>query len=301
MKIFSVILLMSFHVFLCAEGRLVQIDETQKLWVQQHGSGSPTIILINGGGDTIDTEWIGIIPKLSKVSSVLAYDRAGQVKSLGPSDIKTPRAAKEIVAQLRMLLSKLEIKPPYILVAHSSGGLYAQYFARNYPDDVKGLVMINGNLPAEQLPERDPKLSRKMVKFINQYNQAHEAKMKAQYEKVLKQIHGAPTIKQNAQIAYSLEVMGKKESIEQIIQSPPLSKDLELAVLVSGKFPPEIAMQRHFSEEVPGSTFRIFPNAGHYIQKDKPGAVIKIIEAVVQKIRAMNPVTPQTLPNRPAI
>jgi pimeloyl-ACP methyl ester carboxylesterase len=35
------------------------------------------------------------------------------------------------------------LPPPYVLVGHSLGGLYMQYFARRYPMDVQGLVLVD--------------------------------------------------------------------------------------------------------------------------------------------------------------
>src|SRR5690349_6305961 len=109
---------------------LVNIGKQNKIWVEQCGSDSPSIILLNGGGDTIDTEWTKIVPKLCKISSVIAYDRPGQIKSPGLKDMTTLRTAKNVIAELRLLLSTLQIKPPYILVVHSISGLYGQYYAR---------------------------------------------------------------------------------------------------------------------------------------------------------------------------
>lgn len=266
-----------------ALGKLININGTTTLWVEQYGSGKPTVILINGGGDSIDTEWTNIIPALSKVTSVIAYDRPGQGQSPASLDMKSPRAAKEIVATLCDLLFKLKVKPPYMLVAHSIGGLYAQYFARNYPNEIVGLVTINSNLVAEQNPKKVSWLSPSSVQEIIQYNNHHEKKLKQQLATTLKNIHGNPTKEQAAQIEYSLEVMGKRSSIQQIQHSPPLSKNLILADLVSGNNAIEIKMHKEFSGEVPNAIFKIFPNSSHYIQNDDPKAVINIIMQVIER------------------
>src|SRR3990167_10447888 len=92
---------------------LIVLNKNTKLWVQQYGLGKPTVILINGGGDTIDTEWTKIIPLLSKMTSILAYDRPGQIKSTPLPNMK-PVTAKSVVFSLRQLLTKLNIKPPYM-------------------------------------------------------------------------------------------------------------------------------------------------------------------------------------------
>jgi pimeloyl-ACP methyl ester carboxylesterase len=47
------------------------------------------------------------------------------------------------VAELRAELRRQNVKPPYVLVGHSLGGLYMQYFARNYREEVAGLVLVD--------------------------------------------------------------------------------------------------------------------------------------------------------------
>jgi imidazolonepropionase-like amidohydrolase/pimeloyl-ACP methyl ester carboxylesterase len=283
-KLMAAIFLSMFSMEAYAIGKLVTTDSGEKLWVEQYGSGKPTIILINGGGDTIDTEWRKIIPALSKTTSVIAYDRPGQLKSPGLKDITTPRTAKDVISSLRALLMKLRIDPPYILVAHSIGGLYGLYYAKNFPDEITGLVMINGNLVAEQFPENVKWLSPKMRAFIQQEDAAHVLKLKKQLEEIVKNIHNKPTDQQSEQIEYSLEVIGKKESAKQVMNSPNLSNELVLVVLSSGSFSVEKRMQKEFSQEVPNAIFKKFPNSSHYIQNDNPGDVIKIVRDIVERI-----------------
>jgi hypothetical protein len=53
-----------------------------------------------------------------------------------------------VAANLDALLAAAGVKPPYVLVAHSSGGVYDRIFAGRYPTDIAGLVMLDGQ-PAE--------------------------------------------------------------------------------------------------------------------------------------------------------
>ena len=73
-------------------GSFVDIDH-HKIWVEQYGKGSPAVIFLNGGGDTI-RQWNNIIPVISKHTTVVAYDRQG----LGESELSNlkPRTAKEL-------------------------------------------------------------------------------------------------------------------------------------------------------------------------------------------------------------
>ena len=82
--------------------------------------------------------------------------------------------------------------------------------------------------------------------------------------------------------------MGKEKSVEEVMHLPVLSKNLKLAVLVSGTYPLEIKLQKEFSEQVPNAIFKQFPHAGHYIQNDDPRAVIKIINVIITRIKNNN-------------
>ncbi|WP_263569238.1 alpha/beta fold hydrolase [Roseateles oligotrophus] len=81
---------------------------------------------------------------VSKPWALFAYDRPG----IGRSEAtERPRDGRQIVADLRELLQQKGHKPPYLLVGHSLGGLYMQLFARQYPSEVKGLVLVDSLYP----------------------------------------------------------------------------------------------------------------------------------------------------------
>ncbi|MCV2359674.1 alpha/beta hydrolase [Paucibacter sp. TC2R-5] len=83
-------------------------------------------------------------PGSAKAWSLFAYDRPG----IGRSEAtERPRDGRQIVADLRELLQQQGHKPPYVLVGHSLGGLYMQLFARQYPSEVKGLVLVDSLYP----------------------------------------------------------------------------------------------------------------------------------------------------------
>ncbi|MGA8689305.1 MAG: alpha/beta hydrolase, partial [Methyloceanibacter sp.] len=54
-----------------------------------------------------------------------------------------PRSAGDIVADLRALLVAAGVRPPYVLVGHSFGGLVVRLFASTVPDEVVGLVLVD--------------------------------------------------------------------------------------------------------------------------------------------------------------
>jgi hypothetical protein len=117
------------------------------LYADIRGEGSPTVIFESGGGDESDA-WKLVQPEIAKITRTLSYDRAG----LGKSDRSPlPRTSREQVRELRALLDKAEVKPPYIFVANSYGAFISSIFANTYPDLVAGVVFVDGT--NEKLPE----------------------------------------------------------------------------------------------------------------------------------------------------
>ena len=62
-----------------------------------------------------------------------------------------PRTARDVVDDLHRLLAAADLRPPYVLVAHSLGGLFARLYAQTFPDQVAGLVMVDTFAP--EVPE----------------------------------------------------------------------------------------------------------------------------------------------------
>jgi len=106
------------------------------------GTGSPTVVLEAGLGDDMAT-WRYVQPALAHRTRVCAYDRAG----MGFSDFAdTPRDAIAVTSDLRRLLRIGGVRPPYLMVGSSVGGLYALMFAERYQRDLAGLLLVD---PAE--------------------------------------------------------------------------------------------------------------------------------------------------------
>ncbi len=103
------------------------------------GSGSPAVILEAGlGGSSAD--WDLIAPVVERNTTVCVYDRAGRGYSDPPPEEQDGIA---IADDLHMLLTNTQIEGPYVMVGHSSGGVYVRIFASRYPDDVAGMVLLD--------------------------------------------------------------------------------------------------------------------------------------------------------------
>ncbi|WP_060531530.1 alpha/beta fold hydrolase [Paenibacillus bovis] len=96
--------------------------------------GSPAILLINRGSGPVEG-WHRLFPELDHEYTVLAYNRLGIGKS---SKLTGLQHGAVITATLKLLLDDLHAPPPYVLVGHFLGGLYANLLARPFPGQIAG-------------------------------------------------------------------------------------------------------------------------------------------------------------------
>lgn len=103
------------------------------------GHGSPTVVFESGLGHG-KRVWGPVFNGVSAITRAVAYDRAGYGQSEASAE---PRSGLQIVAELRALLQTQGMAPPYVLVGHSLGGTYMKLFAKNHPDEVAGVVLVD--------------------------------------------------------------------------------------------------------------------------------------------------------------
>ncbi len=101
----------------------------------------PSVVLIGGGGGTIST-WTEVQQALSVHTPVLSYDRAGLGLSDPPAE---PQSIDQMLLDLLTLMGRAEMKPPFVLVGHSVGGLHARRLAVHFPQDVLGIVLVDSS------------------------------------------------------------------------------------------------------------------------------------------------------------
>ncbi len=122
------------------------------------GEGSPAVVLETGLGAPSEY-WAPIQQEIAGLTRVCRFDRAGQGKS---DPAATSRTCADMVAALRALLHNASIPAPYVLVGNSLGGMNARLYAYQHPEEVAGLVLVDGlhqdqfTRIGEAMPEPEP-------------------------------------------------------------------------------------------------------------------------------------------------
>ena len=235
--------------------------EGRYLYGRHAGEGDPTVILDAGLGGTSE-EWVNIQPEVALFSRVLSYDRAG----VGRSDpAASPRTCREMVNDLRTVLSTASLRPPYVLVAHSWSGLPARWYANHYPEEIGGLILIDA---------------------------VHEDKY-AQFETVLSEAQAKRMGELLKDPSTNREHIDRLASIEQV-RTTQRQYAFPVVILTRATNGQELDMievrlQTQFLLWSSDSTQYISKYNDHHIHQSEPELVIHAIRQVVESVRRRFP------------
>lgn len=115
----------------------VAIIDGHRVAYQVFGTGKPVVVMISGMGDGMSS-FQDVAPEIAQVATVIIYDRAGYGASGAVAGLRDAQAAER---ELSGLLAQIGVSGPYVLVGHSVGGLFAEYYAAMHPSDVAGLIL----------------------------------------------------------------------------------------------------------------------------------------------------------------
>ena len=155
--------------FVVPPGKYVLFEE-HRLYYYCQGEGDATVLVEGGIGDA-SVNWLPIQEALSKRMQVCLYDRGGYgMSDTGPG----ARTTEQIVAELYRLVKTAGVEGPYIIVGQSFGGFIAQYFARRFPEETLGIVLVDSSHPdqVENLGELDQYSSKSRTLVTGRYNVA---------------------------------------------------------------------------------------------------------------------------------
>jgi len=234
-------------------GALATPAESLHHRVKLEGRGARTVILESGLGDTLEV-WGAVQAQIAAgCARTFSYNRAGY---LGSDPSNEPRDSATIVAELRAELQRQNVKPPYVLVGHSLGGLYMQYFARNFPDEVTGLVLVDSTHWEQRLAmgnqANTPYNSRTAVTLFMPWIMRREINDSVTAGE---QVHASPLALGTPTIVLS--------STRGPVGETPSARAL------AARLQDEIAADFPVADHVRVN------DSGHYIQRDQPAVVVE--------------------------
>lgn len=220
------------------------------------GQGSPAVVFEGGFGAGI-ASWSRVQKDVAAFAQTVSYDRAG----LGQSDPgPKPRSAKQIATELRAALQKAGVKPPYVMVGHSFGGIYVRVFADMYPKEVAGIVLID---PSQE-------------SFDAWLNKNHPERVKAVESNIARAGEGV-----QAEFA-ALATSYSQARAAKVPAGIPVTL---LSATEDDSMPAEarklwIEKHKEWLATVPASKHIVVEKTTHFIQAQQPALVIEAIKQV---------------------
>ena len=298
-------------------GRLVG-----NLHIVAEGRGSPVVVL-EAGIAASSISWSKVQAGVSEFTRVLSYDRAGFGWSAAEGADKADGAATAAGAAeaLAQMLSQALETGPFVLAGHSYGGLIARIFQQRYPGMTAGLVLVDPVVRSDWRPPCDQKRrvlargaalsrrgallarlgvvraalnlllsgSRRVPKLLARASAGEGAHVTSRLVgEVLKMPpEHWPAIAQHWSEAKSFRAMANNlenlpVSVSQVEEGRKLG-DLPLIVLSAGNGNPEHEREAALSTR---GEYRVVAGSGHWIQLDRPDAVVSAIRQIVEQVRA---------------
>ncbi|MBL0420311.1 alpha/beta hydrolase [Ramlibacter sp. AW1] len=236
------------------------------------GDGPPHWILFSGAGVTLEG-WKALYPDIERLGRVLAWNRFGLGRSARP---RVPQTGTTVLATLRELLHGCELQPPYVLVGHSLGGLHANLFARLYPQEVAGVVLVESTHPDDTV-----------------HGHGHEKRL----AQVLGRLFEVPTGWFRANL--EAELAWQQATVRELTQAGPFPP-VPLTVVSAGRSPPRWLSdaqawerrRRHQAELVqlsPAGKQVIARRSGHFPQRTEPQLVLQVLRAMAGCVAERRP------------
>jgi pimeloyl-ACP methyl ester carboxylesterase len=268
-------------------GRLVDIGG-RRLHLVCIGDGEPTVVFESSGfGGALSSEAARV--EISRRTRVCSYDRAGMGWSdPGPAIL----SAGQLVDDLERLLDRAALRPPYILVPSSIGGLTAELFARRHPDWIRGLVFLDAGTSLT-LDDTLPRVNWATTQAVCLARTASWVGLIRAWDPFGLRAEGnrraiAHLYRVEPMATLCGIVRGARQSADEFHAAPPLASDVPLTVLIAesrDKLVPRglgflirstdraRELQQTFSRQSSRGTWRVVPGSDHLIGNSQPHAV----------------------------
>jgi pimeloyl-ACP methyl ester carboxylesterase len=233
--------------------------------VRRAGSAMPAVVLQAGHGDGARS-WQPLFERLAARHAVIAIDRPGYGGRAATTAARDPCT---IADEQHAMLQQLGVKRPVVLVGHSLGGLYQWVHAALYPADVAALVLIEPTHPDhwQRLQTEAPA----MASVVKVARLGFSPTMAAEFDAQAHCLH---------------ERLGAAERAAARRVPARLLVRKTYSGLESGAFE---AMHRRAMADwlqlVNAPRLDAVDRSGHYVQRDRPEAVVNVIDEVAASLQ----------------
>ncbi|MEA5039863.1 MAG: alpha/beta hydrolase [Clostridiaceae bacterium] len=126
-------------------GEMVAVYDGQ-MHVYKMGNAKEVIVLLPGMGIALPSADFGpLMRKLSEKYTVVCVEYFGVGFS---SQTQRARTCENYAEEIRTALKNAGIEAPYVLMPHSISGVYSEYYASKYPDEVQAIISLDGTSTA---------------------------------------------------------------------------------------------------------------------------------------------------------
>jgi len=298
-------------------GTFIDIDG-QRLHTVCAGGGRPTV-LFESGIAASSLSWARVLPAVAGFTRACVYDRAG----LGWSEsARTPRTVARLVAELHGVLTSSSTGGSAVLVGHSFGAFLVCVYAREHPDGIAGLVLLDPPSEWREMTRRQarllwggiqlsriggllarvgvvraclalvargaPGIPRNVVRIFGATTARTVERLVGEVRKLPAEVH--PIVqalwcqpKCFRAMAEHLAALEEATIAASRVASLP---DVPLVIVSSNDQSPD-TMSRHRALARLSSKGRhlIATGSGHWIQFDEPGLVVAVVRDIVDRAR----------------
>lgn len=284
--------------------RFVTLADGRQMYLDCRGKGTPAVIFDAGAGGW-SKDWAPVHDEIAQTTMACAYDRPGH----GLSDPRPlPLDAATIADDLDLMLTAAGIAPPYILVGHSLGSYHIRQFANTRFDKMAGMVLVDPSGDGQKarfntvIPAVVAELDRRgeTAKAAGCIERLRE-KLVLRGDPLFAQCNGTNDPDLFEQTQSEIDSMEGASTV-QLTASRRSYGDMPLIVLTRGDnekgMPPELSeadreafasvwaqMHEEMTALSSAGERRVIAGAGHFIQGDKPQAVIDAVNEVVAAAR----------------
>jgi pimeloyl-ACP methyl ester carboxylesterase len=257
------------------------------------GTGWPVVLMESSGLGNV-TQYERVLNEVSKRTTACAWDRPDMGWSPGTTGGTTAPDQGERILTAITNMGKVG---PIVAVGASTGGLISLYLARQHPERVVGLILIDA-----VTPEAVEAFHGSLTKLASSAERLAFAGRLG----LLSLIDPLHLSEKDACLTYwpenfdavSALVEGLPESARLVNKTPPLSPRMPLIVLRHGRpgdlvgagasasdqkaaEPKWIALQQSLAAQSRAGRLRVVPQSGHLIAIEAPQAVVQAIDDVV--------------------